>query len=137
MGGEGEGVEAGEAHGTADEVDEADHPSEAGGEFCENDFKNEQGGGDAEGDDIGEGIEFTSEGAFVPTEASDATVEDVEDEGSEDPEEAGFVGLGPSDIIFGLKKAALNNLEYGHKAAEEISCGHDAGEKVGHSFGSG
>ena len=73
----------------------------------------------------------------MATEASDATVEDVEDEGSEDPEEAGFVGLGPSDIIFGLKKAALNNLEYGHKAAEEISCGHDAGEKVGHSFGSG
>ena len=137
MGGEGEGVEAGEAHGTADEIDEADHPPEAGGEFCENDFKNEQGGGDAEGDDIGEGIEFTSEGAFVPTEASDATVEDVEDEGSEDPEEAGFVGLGPSDIIFGLKKAALNNLEYGHKAAEEISCGHDTGEEVGHSFASG
>ena len=70
-------------------------------------------------------------------EASDATVEDVEDEGSEDPEEAGFVGLGPSDIIFGLKKAALNNLEHGHKAAEEISCGHDTGEEVGHSAAGG
>ena len=137
MGCEGEDVEASEAHGTTNEVDEANHPSKASGEFREDDFKNEEGGGDAERDDVGEGIEFASEGAFVATEASDATVEDVEDEGSEDPEEAGFVGLGPSDIIFGLKKAALNNLEYGHKSAEEISCGHDTGEEVGHSFASG
>ena len=137
LGGEGEGVEAGEAHGTANEVDEADHPSEADREFCKNDFKNEEGGGNAEGDDVGEGIEFATEVAFLATEASEAAVEDVEDEGSEDPEEAGFVGLGPSDIIFGLKKAALNNLEYGHKAAEEISCGHDTGEEVGHSAAGG
>ncbi len=137
MGGEGEDVEASEAHGTTNEIDEADHPSEAGGEFRKNDFKNEEGGGDAEGDNVGERIEFATEGALVSSEASEATIENIEDEGSENPEEAGFVGLGPSDIIFGLKKAALNNLEYGHKAAEEISCGHDTGEEVGHSFPSG
>jgi hypothetical protein len=31
----------------------------------------------------------------------------------------------------------LNNLEYGHKSAEKISCGHDTREEVGHSFASG
>ena len=33
LGGEGEDVEASEAHGTTNEIDEADHPSEASGEF--------------------------------------------------------------------------------------------------------
>ncbi len=137
MGGEGEDVEASEAHGTTNEIDEADHPSEAGGEFRKNDFKNEEGGGDAEGDNVGEGIEFTTEGALVASEAGETTVENIEDEGSENPEETGFVGLGPSDIIFGLKKAALNNLEDGHETAEEISSGHDTRKKVSHAAAGG
>jgi len=137
LGGEGKDVEASEAHGTTNEIDKADHPSEASGEFRKNDFKNEEGGGDAEGDNVGERIEFATEGALVSSEASEATVENIEDEGSENPEEAGFVGLGPSDIIFGLKKAALNNLEYGHKAAEEISSGHDTRKQVSHAAAGG
>ena len=69
----------------------------------------------------------------MTSEAGKATVENIEDEGSENPEEASFVGLDPVAFGIGLKKAALNNLEDGHKAAEEISCGHDTGEEVGHS----
>lgn len=137
MRGEGEDVEASEAHGTTNEIDEADHPTEASGEFRKNDFKNEEGGGDAEGDNVGEGIEFAAEGTFVASEASKATVENIEDEGSENPEEAGFVGLGPSDIIFGLKKAALNNLEHGHETAEEISSGHNTRKQVSHAAAGG
>ncbi len=128
MGGEGEDVEASETHGTANEVDEANHPSKASGEFREDDFENEEGGGDAERDDVGEGIELAPEGAFVASEASEATVENIKDEGSENPEETSFVGLDPVGFGGGLKEAALNNLKDGHETAEEISCGHDTGE---------
>ena len=137
MGGEGEDVEASEAHGTTNEIDEADHPPEASGEFRKNDFKNEEGGGNTEGDNVGEGIEFATEGTFVASEASEATVENIKDEGSENPEEAGFVGLDPVDFRRGLKEAALNNLEDGHETAEEISSGHDAGKKVSHAAAGG
>ena len=137
MRGEGEDVEASEAHGTTNEIDEADHPSEASGEFRKNDFKNEEGGGNAEGDNVGEGIEFATEGAFVASEASEATVENIKDEGPENPEEAGFVGLDPVGFGGGLKEAALNNLEDGHETAEEISSGHDAGKKVSHAAAGG
>ncbi len=137
MGGEGEDVEASEAHGTTNEIDEADHPSEASGEFRKNDFKNEEGGGDAEGDNVGEGIEFAAEGTFVASEASEATVKNIKDEGSENPEEAGFVGLDPVAFGRGLKEAALNNLEDGHETAEEISSGHDARKKVSHAAAGG
>ena len=137
MGGEGEDVEASEAHGTTNEVDEANHPSKASGEFREDDFKNEEGGGDAERDDVGEGIELAPEGAFVASEASEATVENIKDEGPENPEEAGFVGLDPVGFGGGLKEAALNNLEDGHETAEEISSGHDTGKEVGHAAAGG
>jgi len=73
----------------------------------------------------------------VAAEASEATVENIEDEGSENPEEAGFVGLDPVAFGIGLKKAALNNLEDGHETAEEISSGHDTGEEVGHAAAGG
>ena len=54
----------------------------------------------------------------MASEASEATVENIKDEGSENPEEAGFVGLDPVDFGGGLKEAALNNLEDGHETAE-------------------
>jgi len=137
LGGEGEDVEASEPHGTTNEIDEADHPSEASGEFRKNDFKNEEGGGDTEGDNVGEGIEFATEGAFVASESSEAAVKNIEDEGSENPEETGFVRLDP--VVFGrsLEKAALNNLENGHETAEEISSGHDTRKQVSHAAAGG
>ena len=137
MGGEGEDVEASEPHGTTNEIDEADHPSEASGEFRKNDFKNEEGGGDAEGDNVGERIEFATEGALVSSEASEATVENIEDKGSENPEETGFVGLDPVVFGRGLEKAALNNLKDGHETAEEISSGHDTRKQVSHPAAGG
>ena len=137
LGGEGEDVEASEAHGPTNEVDKANHPSEASREFREDDFKNEEGGGDAERDDVGEGIELAPEGAFVASEASEATVENIKDESPENPEEAGFVGLDPVGFGGSLKEAALNNLEDGHETAEEISSGHDTGKEVGHAAAGG
>ncbi len=73
----------------------------------------------------------------MASEASKATVKNIKDEGSENPEETGFVGLDP--VVFGrsLEKAALNNLENGHETAEEISSGHDTGKKISHAAAGG
>ena len=73
----------------------------------------------------------------MASEASEATVENIKDEGSENPEETSFVGLDPVGFGGGLKEAALNNLEDGHETAEEISSGHDTGKEVGHAAAGG
>ena len=60
----------------------------------------------------------------MSAEAGDAAIEHIEDKGAQNPKQAGFVGLGPSDIILRLKQAALDDLQNGHEAAEEIARGH-------------
>ena len=134
LGFDGEGIKAGEAHGSTNEVDEGDHPTNASGELGQHDFKNKEGRCDSEGDDVSERVELTAEGAFVSAEAGDAAIEHIEDEGAQNPKQAGFVGLGPSDVILRLKQTALDDLQNSHKAAEEIARGHQAGEEVGDPF---
>lgn len=73
----------------------------------------------------------------MTSEASEATVENIEDEGPENPKEAGFVRLNPVAFGRGLEEAALNNLENGHETAEEISSGHDTGKKISHAAAGG
>ena len=124
-------VETGQAHSPTNEVDKGDHPSDTSGELGQHDFKNKEGRCDSEGDDVREGIEFTAEGAFMAAEAGNATIEHIEDKGAQNPKQAGFVGLGPSDVILRLKQTALDDLQNSHKAAEEIARGHQAGEEVG------
>lgn len=70
----------------------------------------------------------------MSAQPSDTTIEHVENKGSQNPEKAGFVRLSPSDVILGLKKTALNDLENGHETAKKIPGRHEAREKVGHPF---
>ena len=121
-----------------DEIKKGDHPADAGGELSEDDLEDEQGGGDTEGDDVGEGVELAAEGAFVAAEAGEAAVEHIENKGAEDPEQAGFIGSDPVAVFGGgLHEAALDDLEDGHEATEEISRGHEAGEEIGRALGRG
>ena len=136
LGFDGEGIKAGEAHGSTNEVDEGDHPTNASGELGQHDFKNKECRCDSEGDDVSERVELTAEGAFVSAEAGDAAIEHIEDKGAQNPKQAGFVGLGPSDVILRLKQTALDDLQNSHKAAEEIARGHQAGEEIGDPFAS-
>lgn len=121
----GEDVEAGEAEGTAGEVNEGDEPADAVGEFSEDDFEDEEGGGDAEGDDVGEGIELAAEGAFLAAEPGEAAIEHIAEEGTDDEEEAAFV-VEPPALGGGLAlDGALEDAEDGHETAEEVACGHE------------
>jgi hypothetical protein len=133
----GQGVKAGETHRTADEIDKGDHPTQPGGKLCEDDLEHEECGGDSEGDHIGERIEFPSECAFVSAQAGNPAVQHVENECAENPKEACLVMLDPSTVIRGLKKAPLNDLENGHKTAEEVSRRHQARKKIGNAFAGG
>ena len=73
----------------------------------------------------------------MTAKSGNASVEHVEDKSTQNPKEAGFVGLGPGDVSFGLEEAALDNLKNGHKSAEKISSGHEAGKKISHPFSGG
>jgi hypothetical protein len=70
----------------------------------------------------------------MSAESRDPTIEHIEYESAQNPEQAGFIGLCPSDVILRLKKTALDDLQNGHKSAEQVARSHEAGEKIGHPF---
>ena len=133
----GEGVEAGQTHGSTDQIDKRDHPTDAGGKLGENNLEDEQGGGDAEGDDIGQGVELPAKGAFMAAKAGEAAIEHVENQSPQDPEQAGFVRGNPVPVFSRLHEATLDDLENGHEAAEEVSGRHETGEEISRAFGRG
>jgi len=114
----GERIKTGQTHGPADKINERNHPADTGGKLGQHDLEDEQGRGDAEGNDIGKGIKLPAKGAFLAAEAGEAAVKHVENQGPQNPEQAGFVGGDPVAVFRRLHEAALDDLENGHEAAE-------------------
>lgn len=85
----------------------------------------------AEGDDIGEGIEFAAEGAFIAAEAGDSAVEQVEHAGEDDEED------GVPDTVgkIGGGEVGFDDFSEGEEAAEQVACGEEVWEEVDFELG--
>lgn len=131
FGGGGHAVEPCEAQPGAEEVEGGNAPADPGLRDAEEDgFGEEQGGCDTEGDDVGEGVEFPAEGAFLAAHAGYAPVEEVEDAGGKDEVGGLLVGfVGGLELVDGVLGAGDHPLEDGHdgeESAEEVA----RGEKI-------
>lgn len=91
--------------------------------------KHHERGGNAEGDGVGDGIEFLAEEGFAAAEAGDAAIKGVAEGGEEDaPDGFGveFVGVefGGGDV------AGLNAADDGDEAEEEVAGGEEVGKEI-------
>ena len=98
--------------------------------------------GDAEGHDVGEGIELAAEGAFIAAEPGEPAVERIEEARSEDEPDGAVKFVvsqigGPGDDL-GIRgdrrrvedDGALDDLERRREPAEEVPRGHEIRQEV-------
>src|SRR5207247_1989682 len=104
-----------------------DHPAEVA-EFAQHDLVNEQSRGDAEGDEIGQGIELAAKGALVTAEPGEPSIEQVENAGGQN-EPDGVVEIGGGFPEIDLARAIIDAQD-GREAAEEVACGHEIGQEI-------
>ena len=134
----GDDVEAREANGGGEQINEAEQTAETeqlgralGGR--EDEEVNHQRRREAEGDDVGEGVEFGAEERFATAHARQAAVESVETHREKD------VGDGPLEVADGgggqtlgaaHGEIGLDAAQAGGETAEEISRRHQVGQKI-------
>ena len=118
-------IESGEPHRSAKEVDERDEVAVAIRDSGEHDIVNQESRRDAETHDIGNGIKLPAEIALAASEACHATIEQIEDAGSENKQDG---------VIVIHRRAsghhALKNADNRCCAAEEIARRHQIGQEV-------
>jgi hypothetical protein len=122
-------VEAGEAEGTAKQIKAGDEPADLVRDVVEDDLEDEECGGHAKADDVGEGIELATKGAFLAAHAGEAAVEEIADAGDENAVDADKVGVGPVFAAGFALEGAVDDFEDGEEAEDEVAGGHQVGQQ--------
>ena len=124
----GKAIEPRETQGAAGKINKGDEHAVAV-EIAEHDVKGEQGGGHAEGHNVGQRIKFAPEGTFVPPEAREAPVEQIENAGPEDEPDRGM------DLPRGTQSGIhlddrVEDIKHRGESAEQVARGHEIGQEV-------
>lgn len=121
-------IEPGEPESSAKQVNKGENPANAV-EVGQDDLVNEQGRSEAEGDDVGQGIKFPTEGAFMSAQARQSPIKQIENTGSEH-ESNRLVILGHGHVSLCGNQSGLDDCHHGGESAEKIPGGHQIRQKI-------